>query len=406
MVYNLSATVMNIAFISYQSCPLQKTGILAAGGMNIYVLNLANSLGKKGIKIDIYTPVHNDRDKNIITLHKNIRIIHIKLPKHNNPEDFSDSILVFIRQNSLKYDLIHAHYYNSGVSGIILKKTLSLPLFTTFHSLGQTKEKYTGIKDNFRIKSEEEVVRLSDVIIASTELEKTDITDNYDGDCRKISVVTPGVNHKIFKPRNKILSRLKTGIPTKLPILLFVGRIDPIKGVCLLIEAIGHLVSKHKLSENKFRLIIIGGDIKSFRFWQNKEVVKIKQLIAEKDLECCIKFIGSKPHSMLPYYYCASDIVIMPSMYESFGLVVLEAMACGSCVLASKTGGLKYLIEEKVNGRFYDMGNIKDLAKKLLELLNNPKDRKRLGKKALYTSQDYCWDIQAGQVSDIYRKYL
>lgn len=406
MVYNLTATTMKIAFISYWTCPLQKTGVLAAGGMNIYVLYLANSLGKLGINVDIFTPSHDDRDENIVTLHENIRIIHIKVNKINTVEEFSDQILIFIKKYNIKYNLIHAHYYYSGLVGIILKKILSVPLFVTFHSLGKTKELYSGIKNSFRVNAEKKVIMKASAIIASTELERKEIIENYDGKKGKISVVAPGVNHHTFRPRNKILSRLKIGIPLKLKTILFVGRIDPIKGVNFLIGAIAYLIGNKMLSENKFRLLIIGGDIGSFRFWQNPEVIKIKQLIAQNQLECCIKFIGSKPHTQLPYYYSASDVVVMPSLYESFGLVVLEAMACGSCVIASKAGGLKYLIKENVSGKFFEMGNISSLAKALTEVLNNRYLRMRLGKEALRESLNYCWDTQAGRMTDLYQKYI
>ncbi len=406
MVYNLTATTMNIALISYWTCPLERVGVLAAGGMNIYILHLANALSKLGHKVDIYTRAHNDREEVILKYHENVRIIHLNIKSENPISEFSNKITGFIKRNKFNYDLIHTHYYLSGLSGMLLKKKLSIPHFSTFHSLGRTKEIYFGIKDEYRIKTEKEVAENVDAIIASTELEKKDLIENYDADRKKIFVVAPGVNHLIFKPKNRILSRLRLQLPLNKQTILFVGRIDPIKGINFLIEAIANLSGIHQSFENKFRMLIIGGDVASRGFWQNSEVIKIKQLIAAKNLECCIKFIGSKSHSQLPYYYSASDVVVMPSLYESFGLVVLEAMACGSCVVASRVGGLKYLIEENINGRFFEMGDIKSLSGVLWDLLNDKNQRELLGKHAYISSQDYCWDIQATKISGIYKNFI
>jgi D-inositol-3-phosphate glycosyltransferase len=397
---------MKIALISYWTCPLERVGVLSAGGMNIYVLNLSNYLGKMGHKIDIYTRVHKTNDEKIIKLHENVRIIHLRGREVSNTDYYSRNLLEFIRKNKLRYDIFHAHYFYSGVIGLLLRTHLKIPQLVTFHSLGKTKELYIGIKDKKRIPLEKKVIEAADGIVASTELEKNDLKEYYQTKGAKIFVVSPGVNHYLFKPQDKFSSRKKLLLPKNKKIILFVGRIDPIKGITLLIEAISALTKIYPTFQDNFRVLLIGGDIKSSIFWQNQEVKKIKQLIAQKELECCIKFIGSKPHRVLPYYYSASDVVVAPSLYESFGLVVLEAMATGACILASRAGGLKYLVKDRVNGRLFESGNTGDLAKILWELLNDQKQRKRLGKKAFSKSLRFCWDIQAKKMIDVYKHYL
>lgn len=396
---------MNICMISYWSCPLTPTGVLTAGGMNIYVINLVNNLGKLGHNVDVYTRVHSQKDEKILTGNKNVRIIHLDSGKLGNYKQFALKVEKFIKKEDINYDIIHAHYYFSGLVAIQIKNKLKIPLITTFHSLEIAKEVYVGKKNKSRKKNERKVVEKSDGIIASTELEKVDLIKTYGAYNHKIFIVSPGVNHHLFFPRNKIFSRLKLKLPLKKKIILFVGRIDPIKGLSVLIEAIGKLTRLYPSFSKKFRVLLIGGDIENRKFWENSEVKKIRRLIKEKELECCIHFIGSKPHSKLPYYYSAADITVLPSLYESFGLVILEAMACGCAVIASKTGGMKYIIRDGESGRFFRNNDMEELSLVLWELLHDKKYLLELGKNAVGESLNYCWDKQSQKVVKVYKKF-
>jgi D-inositol-3-phosphate glycosyltransferase len=400
---------MKIAIISYWSCPLTKLGVLASGGMNVYVLNFANNLGVLGHKVDIYTRGHKEDDDSILISHRNVRIIHLISNKKNhydNVNNFSGRVLDFVRKNRLEYDIFHAHYYYSGLAAIKLSQILQKPFIQTFHTLGKMKFFLGGINDPERIKAEKKIINTADGIIASTELEKEDLIKNYQADKNKIFIVPPGVNHILFKPKGKRRSRIRLNLPSRKKLILFVGRIDPIKGLQFLINAIEKLTIVYPGFRNNFRVILIGGDIGSSKFWRNPEVIKINNLIIKADLECCIKFVGSSPHNLLPSYYSASDVVVMPSVYESFGLVVLEAMSCSSVVLASRVGGLKYLIKDHVNGRLFESGNVKELCTELWELLNDSRQRLRLGKNARMISQRFCWDKQARKILEVYGKFI
>ncbi len=406
---------MKIAFISFWSCPLTRLGVLNAGGMSVYILNLSHELAKLGWDIDIYTRAHKEGKHIIVPLHKKVRVIHIECRSTKGDvrdqlydclEDFSVKTLSFMSHHNLKYNILYSHYFYSGLVGIHLKTALKIPLIQTFHTLGRMKEFYTGVKDQKRINSEEKVIAKVDSIISSTELEKDDLIKRYHTHTRKIFVIPPGVNHHLFKDLGQLRSRKRLGISQRKKIILFVGRIDPLKGIHLLIRAIAQLSRNHPNFENNYQVLLIGGDIGSYHFWQNPEVIKIKNLIKTKNLDCCVKFIGSKPHHLLPFYYSSADVVVMPSVYESFGLVVLEAMACGRAVLASRVGGLKYLINDNQNGRLFNSGNTNQCAALLWELLNNDKERKRLGANALRASQNFCWDKQAKKMNSIFEKYL
>ena len=387
---------MRIAMISYWACPLTRLGVLRGGGMSVYILQFANFLGNLGISVDIYTRTHKDCDENVLEIQKNVRVIHIP----------SQNLETFITSHQLQYDVLHAHYYYSGIVGLFLQKKLHIPLVQTFHTLGVMKQSYGGEIDVKRIKAEKEIIQKVDGIIASTVLEKDELIRKYKADGKKIFVIHPGVNHRIFKQHKKVFSRGKLGLPQNKKIILFVGRIDPIKGIRLLIEAVARLSHLHPSFEKKFRVLLIGGDVKSSDFWHHPEVQKIKSLIIQKQLECCIKFMGSQPHQMLPFYYAASDVVVMPSVYESFGLVVLEALACGATVLASAVGGLTYLIQDKINGRLFESNNVNNLSDVLWELLNDEEERKELSKGALLSSQKYCWEKQAQELVKVYKHFI
>ena len=339
---------MNIVLICYWSCPLTPLGVLTAGGMNVYELNLANSLDKSGHKVDIFTRTHKQKDEISISVHKDVRVIH--LPSLNNDDhylaaqSFFNRMLEFIEKNSLSYQVIHAHYFFSGLVGIKLKKSLRIPMVQTFHTLGIMKKLYGKVIDEKRIKAEKEIIKKADGIIAATALEVKDLLKHYSAKKDKIFEISPGVDHRVFKKLNIKTSRTKLHLPLNKKIILFVGRIDPIKGINLLIEAVSILSKKYPSFENNFYVLLIGGDINSRKFWLDREVRKISQLILDKKLECCVKFIGSRPHYLLPYYYSAANVMVMPSVYESFGLVVLESMACGSAIVASKVGRFAYFV--------------------------------------------------------------
>ncbi len=402
-------SLMKIAMISYWSCPLTRLGVLRSGGLNVYVLNLADQLGKMGHQVDIFTSSHQENDDRVINVNPKVKIIHLPRVKKDLYKDvslFAQKVIDYINNNHLTYDILHGHYFYSGLIGKYLKAKLNLPLVISFHSLGYTKDKFGGIRDIRRIKAEKDLINMVDLVIASTEIEKQDLIDGYALPKEKINIVSPGVNHHIFRKHRQSNSRAKLHLPQTKKIILFVGRIDPIKGISFLIEAVYKLANQYLSFKNNFRMLLIGGDVNSRQFWRNSEVRKIKKLIEDKNLSCCVKFIGSQPHNLLPCYYSASDVVAMPSKYESFGLVVLEAMACGSAIIASRAGGLQYLVKDKINGRLFESGNVEQLKNVLWELLNDYKQRKVLGQNALKYSQSFCWDKQAKKIIKIYQNIV
>ncbi len=409
MLYSFSAInkKMKIGMISYWSCPYARLGTIHAGGMNIYLQYLLDNLGNLGHRVDLFTRDHQFRDKKVTRFGSFSNIIHFSSKSDDLYQDtkyFANQILEYIDKNSIKYDIIHSHYFFSGLVGVELQKKIGCPHATTYHSLAASKDKYAGIKDNKRKKAEKFIAQKASAIIVSTKFEKKEIlVENMTIDKNKIFIVRPGVDHKIFKKYGQIFSRRKLHLSLVKKIILFVGRIDPVKGISYLLEAVSVLCSKYSSFSDNFQVILIGGDIGSSQFWKMPEVKKIQKIILEKKLQCCVHFVGSKSYKVLPYYYSAADVVVMPSVYESFGLVVLEAMACGSSVIAAKVGGLKYIIKDKFSGRLFDSGNINQLSAILWDLLQDKKQRKALGEKAISVSRHFNWAKHAKEISSIYK---
>lgn len=400
---------LRVSIISYWECPNARLGVLSSGGMNVYIFNLANQLDKRNIKVDIYTRSHPKHHSSIVYLSKNICLIHLPVGESDHylgSRIFAQKIKDYIRENSLKYNLFHSHYYYSGLTGIILKEYFRVPLVCSFHTLGEMKKKYAGIVDSKRISAERNIVKVVDTIIASTDLEKAELITKYYGKENKIKVISPGVDHLKFAPISKSLSRKKLRFSQKFHYILFVGRIDPIKGIKTLLEAIAGLNSKFKDFKNKNRILIIGGDIKAENFWQHPETQKVQKFIKAKKLDSFTIFLGNVPHYSLNYYYSAADIVVMPSVYESFGLVLLEAMSSAATVLASSVGGLKYLVKNKQNGLLFENGNSLDLSEKLSILIGSEKMRSYLSKNAFNYSLKYNWSDHAGKVLNLYQKLV
>ena len=400
---------MHIAMISYWSCPMAKLGVATAGGMNVYVLNLANALGHMGHTVDIYTRVHEDEDDLSDALDEHVSVVHIPGRNDNLYDDMGDFAAQVAEESCKrrrKYDILHAHYYYSGLVGLKMRAEMNLPLVITFHTLGVMKEKYAGVVDQRRIAAESAIIDAVDGIVASTELEEADLMEWHNVPPEKISVIHPGVDHHLFKPYDQDEARQVTELPPDENILLFVGRIDPIKGIHILIDAFSRLLEQASDGLRETKLLIIGGDPENEQFWKTPEGMRIGQEIQTKQLDDQVRLIGSRSHAQLAYYYAAADLVVMPSAYETFGFVALEAMACGTCVIASRVGGLQYLVKDRVNGRLFGSGDSEELCMIMRELLLDRRQRERLGKQAAASSYQYCWDKQAERMLAAYQRYL
>lgn len=399
---------MNIGMISYWSSPLARVGVWEAGGMNVYISGLATALTGLGHRVDIFTRSYPGEKNKITKVGPYLRVIHFPARNkdlYSNLSPFSQNILEFTKREKISYDILHSHYYYSALIASELK-SFHIPLVHNFHSYGILKSKHLGITDAKRLASEKRICSFADAILTSTPIEKKDVIQFYSADEGKVFVISPGINHNVFRPYNKEFSRKKLNLATGKIYILFVGRIDPVKGIPVLIKAVSQILQRDVSLRERMEVLLIGGDISSRKFWMQEEVKIITKSIKKKNLEKNVRFMGSRSNNILPYYYSASDIVVLPSSFESFGLVILEAMACKACIVASKAGGPEYLIRDGRTGFLFDRENAGQFGDILYDLILNPKKRAESGKNAMGRSMDFCWSSQAEKIVELYKKII
>ena len=363
---------LKIAILSAHSCPVGDLGAKDTGGMSVYIRELARELGEKGHSIDVYTRVHDPADPRIEDLAEGARLIHLRAGKEAKMQkmavyfalpEFAFNLENFWQDNGLQYDIVFSHYWLSALVGKYLQQKWQIPYITMFHTLGAVKNAI-GIGEGepaLRIVSEKDTVRDCQRIIVATEKEKEDLIRFYSATPEKVGVVPCGVNMDLFKPVDKMSARQKLGL-TDEKILLFVGRIDPLKGIDRLLKAMPLLKNHESL-----RLVVVGGDENS-----RAELEELQKLSVELNIRDSVTFQGLIKQDQLPYFYSAADVCIVPSYYESFGLVPLEALACGTPVVATDVGDLKNIIRQGETGYIVADNSPERLAESISSLLSRP----------------------------------
>lgn len=373
----MPARPLNIAMLSVHSCPVGTLGTRDTGGMSVYIVELSTALGKLGHTVDIYTRVHDPRDRQIYALGKDIQLIHLKagedeqihkLAVYSHLPDFACGLEAFRKENNLQYDLVFSHYWLSAWVGEYLQQWWHIPHLTMFHTLGAMKNT-TGIGEDepeLRIKTEAELARSCYHIIAPTAKEKEALILHYGALAEKISVIPCGVNMELFHPVDKEEARRELQLGDE-KIILFVGRIEPVKGIEQLLKAMPYLRSPDEQKDHGYRLVVIGGDENG-----QDETEKLRKLSRELHIEDSVTFVGSVKQERLPYFYSAANVCVISSYYESFGLVALESLACGTPVVATDVGGSKDIIRQGETGYIVADNEPRHLAEKIGLLLSKP----------------------------------
>lgn len=402
----------NIAMISYHTCPLASVEGKQSGGMNVYVLELSKKLAEFGIKVDIYTRIQDANDNPIVQISENLRVIHLKAgPKsHISKKETFNFIQEFVRSfenlvetEGLYYDLLHCHYYLSGLIGLEIQKKNYIPIVQIFHTLAlmknlvarNTEEQET----NVRIEAERLLVRKVQKIITPSESELCYLRFLYDAHIDNLSVITPGVDTTIFKPTDKELAKQKVGADLNHKIILFVGRIEPLKGIDSLIYAIKILTNKNPSLQ--ICLWIVGGDISQLPN-SSAEIQRLEALRSILDLKTIVKFVGQKDQTHLPDYYNAAEIVVMPSHYESFGMSALESMACGTPVITTNVSGVSTLLDDKHKSLITSAHNPLLLAENMEILLTDNSYLKNMSAGLSEKVQDLDWKNVAQRTINLY----
>ncbi len=407
---------MRIAMLSYHTCPLATLGGKDTGGMNVYVRDLTRQLGRLGVQVDVFTRSQDEHVPHVLhNLGYGNRVVHIPagpeepLPKDelaNYIPEFIQGVINFTENKGLRYDLIHSHYWLSGLAANDLKPLWGVPVVHMFHTLGVMKQRVAQSEHEsegeYRLKGERLVLDLADRVVAATLAELAQLQWLYDADAKKVVVIPPGVDLGRFYPISDDEAKEFIGIPPCEQMLLFVGRIEPLKGIDTLFQAIA-IMLKQKI---RVCLSLIGGDPDLSDEKLSDEMARLQYLREQYGLTDIVAFLGSRSQDTLPYYYSAAEAVVMPSHYESFGLVALEAMACGTPVVASQVGGLAFLVQDGITGYTVPADEPHALAERLTDLINDPELRQWMGEQAADFAKNYSWERIAKQIVNLYEDVI
>jgi len=320
---------------------------------------------------------------------------------------FVEWIKQFVTEKNLQYDLIHSHYWMSGLAAEALSDAWDVPIVHMFHTLGEMKNRIARSDEeregSYRIDGEKRVIARADQIIAATLAERTQLQYLYKANRRKITIIPPGVDTSHFYPIPMDEAREYLGVDPNNKLVLFVGRIEPLKGLDTLIRAISW---RRTFNPGQVTLAVVGGDPNVSPQEMTAEMTRIQKLCDDLCMGRMVVFLGKRAQETLPYYYSAADVLVMPSHYESFGMVALEAMACGTPVIASQVGGLAFLIKDGETGYHVPDQDPKALCEKLLILLNDSRQRETMGLRAAEYAKDYAWANVATQVMEVYESLV
>ncbi len=403
-----------IATLSVHSCPLAALGGKETGGMNVYVREVSREMGRLGLHVDVYTRSQNPHISRIVPLGRNARVIHFPagpeepIPKNeilNFLPEFTDRILRFSRENGIRYDLIHSHYWLSGWVAGQLKREWSIPFVHMFHTLGVLKNSVSRGQEEKepqgRLKVEKQIMRMADRVVAPSPWEREQMIRQNHAPSSKVQVIPCGVDLTLFKPIPALRAKKILGLSAR-EFILFVGRIDAIKGIDVLIKAVHHLSRKPLKGGQEVGLIIIGGELDADPQAENQEMRKLREMVCQMKLQERVAFWGAQRQDLLPYFYSAAKALVLPSRYESFGMVALEAMACGTPVIASKVGGLQYTVENGKTGFLIPEGDWQALADRIQEVIENPASTERLIQAARSKVKQFGWPAITRKIISIY----
>jgi D-inositol-3-phosphate glycosyltransferase len=410
---------MQVAMLSYHTCPLATLGGKDTGGMNVYVRDLTRELGRKGIRVDVFTRSQDDHVPHVLhDLGFGNRVVHVpagpetplsKRAMVDYIPQFVDGVQQFAREKNIKYDIIHSHYWMSGIAAASLSDLWAgVPIIHMFHTLGEMKNRIARSdserEGSYRLDGERQVLGRAKRVVVATVAEQTQLRFLYRANASKMKIIPPGVDVCHFYPIPADEAKAFIGLKPEDRMILFVGRIEPLKGIDTLIEAMSHLKFKDK--KGPVHLAIIGGDPTVDVQDMNSEMARLQKMCDDLAMGQTVVFLGKRGQDTLPYYYSAAEVVVMPSLYESFGMVALEAMACGTPVVASEVGGLGFLVKNGETGFTVPDSDPMILGDKLSLLLEDDVLRAKMGEQAVKHAQHYSWENIAAQMIDLYKDVL
>jgi D-inositol-3-phosphate glycosyltransferase len=393
--------------------PLDQPGIGDAGGMNIYVLESAQRMAAMGVSVDIFTRRTHSAQADIVEISPGVRVRHFDcghgtLTKEQLPIHISGLSQEFSRIiRTENYDVIHSHYWLSGKVAMPAAKELGIPLVHTMHTMARVKNLNLAEGETpepmIRVQGETQVVAAANALIANTDAEAASLVSLYDACPDTVHVVSPGVDLYTFTPgESRGVARAHIGQPADALVVSFVGRIQPHKGPEVLIRATSELVKHTPLLRHRLIVNIVGGASGA----NTEEVDRLKELTTWLAIDDVVRFTPPVQREELPQWYRAADLVIVPSYSESFGLVALEAQACGTPVVATAVGGLRTAVADGISGVLVDGHDPKAWSSVISRLLQEPQRRVLLSMGAIEHASHFGWDVTARGTLDIYDQVI
>ena len=394
-----------IALVAYHACPLAAPGRGKAGGMNVYVRELARALAGRGVLVDIFTRCHGDAgaagDGDADGIAPGVTVAHIPAGPPDLPlpqqadylDDFLDGIQQYRQAHNAVYQAVNSHYWLSGVAGVKLAAAIGVPHLATFHTLARIKlQSRSGEQEStLRQDAEASIVAASDRVIAFSPHERDALVRLYGADPARIALVPCGVDLSRFRPLGRARARAELGLNGH-KVLLSVGRIEALKGFDLLLHSAAQLNPAYDL-----QVLVVGAEANG-----GQEMARLRQMAADLNLGDAVEFVGRVPQERLAWYYSAADVCVVPSYYESFGMAALESMACGTPVVASRVGGLPTIIQHGRTGYLKSWRCPEAFANSLEMIIANRSLRDSLGVAARRRAESLGWDAVAGQLLELY----
>jgi D-inositol-3-phosphate glycosyltransferase len=409
--------MLRVAVLSVHTCPLAPLGGWEPGGMNVYVRELSRELSRLGVATDVFTRRQDPDLPQVIELGEHARVVHIDAgpPRHVDKyavidylSEFACNIQRFRNFVGARYDLIHAHYWLSGRLATLFQDHWRVPVVAMFHTLAQMKNRVAQdaaeLEQQIRVDIERRTMATADRIIAATDVDRAQMLAAYGANPRNVTIVPGGVDLERFRPGSRRQARQALGLGDE-RVLLFVGRIQRLKGIDVLLRAAAELVGDNL----PLRVLVVGGfspGIHGRVSNEEREMARLRALTAELGLERAVEFVGALDQDRLPLYYRAADVTVMPSTYESFGLVAVESLACGTPVVASRVGGLPTIVRDGENGWLVPWRNPRLFADKIRLILTDDELRRQFRQHGLATARRFGWAAVAERTLDVYDSVL
>jgi D-inositol-3-phosphate glycosyltransferase len=393
--------------------PLDQPGAGDAGGMNIYVVESAERMAAMGVSVDIFTRRHSPDLPDIVELSAGVRVRHLNIGANSATKEDLPALIPNISEafstvlENEKYDVLHSHYWISGKVAMPVAKKFGIPLAHTMHTMARVKNMNLAEGERpepmIRVQGETQVVAAANALIANTDAEAASLVSLYEACPDNVSVVSPGVDLYTFTAGNgRKAAREAVGLPQDAHILAFVGRIQPHKGPEVLIRAVAEMLNHSPHLRSKLITVIMGGASGGGL----GEVERLKDLVSWLNISDVVRFENPVPRAQLPQWYRAADLVCVPSYSESFGLVALEAQACGTPVVATAVGGLRTAVADGISGVLVDGHDPRAWSSVLARLIQEPQRRVLLSMGAIEHASHFGWDATARGTLDIYDRII